>query len=54
MSQESNSWKKPTGQNYFYSDLQLRLIKLLNLVLLTAAFGVTWYATGTQTYYKFH
>ena len=45
MSQESKRDKNTTSQNYFYHDLQLRLIKLLNLVLLTAVFGVTWYAT---------
>lgn len=56
MSQESNnSEKKPTGQKYFYYDLQLRLIKLLNLVLLTAAFGVTWYATyAKELFFPFY
>ena len=55
VSSKHTDQNKKNSINYFYHDLKLQMVKLINVIVMTALFGFTWYQSYSQTiYYPFY
>lgn len=55
VSSKHTDQNKKNSINYFYHDLKLQVVKLINVIVMAALFGFTWYNSYSQTiYYPFY